>query len=160
MLKPSTGGRNASASRKGRRAAAETARRNASRPKPQEVTLGLDALDLSPDCIKIIGFDGRLRHMNRAGCLALGVEQGSAGGREWAKLLPEQIHKEAYVALCQARTGKDVRFPGLSDGGPAGLRYWDNMLTPSGGHPARSNRSCACRATSRGKGKWRDRSAR
>lgn len=88
------------------------------------------ALDASPDCIKIIGLDGRLKHMNRAGCAALGVDSDHVEGIDWVGLLPPQVHVTGHRSLASAARGEEVRFYGLSEGEGVGLRRWDNMLTP------------------------------
>jgi PAS domain S-box-containing protein len=86
--------------------------------------------DASPDCIKIIAPDGRLRLMNRAGCTALGLEPHTVSGVDWVGLLPPQVHGAGFKSLQDAALGAEVRFHGLSDGGETGLRRWDNLLTP------------------------------
>jgi DNA-binding CsgD family transcriptional regulator len=87
-------------------------------------------LDASPDCIKIIGLDGRLKHMNRAGCLALGVDFDKVSGVDWIGLLPPQVHRAGFRSLRDAAQGGDVRFDGLSGSEGSDLRQWDNILTP------------------------------
>ncbi|WBO23156.1 helix-turn-helix transcriptional regulator [Sphingomonas abietis] len=89
-----------------------------------------EILDVSPDCIKIIGLDGRLRHMNRAGCTALQIDRHEVSGTEWVRLLPPQVHELGFRSLGEAGRGSNIRFRGLSEGGDTGLRHWDNMLTP------------------------------
>lgn len=87
-------------------------------------------LDDSPDCIKIIGADGALKYMNRAGCVALGIELSELDGVLWVSLLPRQVHDAALLALSEAKGGKSSRFKGLSEGDSGVLTHWDNVLTP------------------------------
>ena len=42
----------------------------------QALSIQQDMLDASVDCIKVINHDGTLRHMNRSGSLALGLDPG------------------------------------------------------------------------------------
>ena len=88
-------------------------------------------LDASVDCIKVVNVDGSLRHMNRSGCLALGVSPDEqAFGMPWLDLLPADIRGRGRRALARAVAGRHARFSGKSvvDGQPA--QYWDNLLTP------------------------------
>lgn len=86
-------------------------------------------LDATPDCIKVLSPDGRLLTMNKAGCLALNIPENSEFGMPWLPLLPEDIHPLGEKALREAAGGQSARFPGRSES-PAGLMYWDNLLTP------------------------------
>lgn len=97
-----------------------------------------DMLNVSQDCIKLISLDGKLVHMNRAGCRALGVPDDSDFGMSWPHLLPEGIRPAATEALAAARRGTPARFPGESVLPGERPRYWDNVLTPiagDGGQP-------------------------
>lgn len=97
---------------------------------PYERVLQGDALDISPDCIKIITPDGMLQHLNLAGCAALGIDQSRVVGVQWLPLLPSQVHERGFQALGDAAQGFSSRFPGISDSPGAGLRHWDNLLLP------------------------------
>jgi PAS domain-containing protein len=46
----------------------------------RRANLQTDMLNVSVDCIKVIAPDGRLKHMNSAGCVALGVSEQSGFG--------------------------------------------------------------------------------
>lgn len=87
-------------------------------------------LDASADCIKILSPDGRLEHMNRAGCQALGVTSETGFGMEWLPLLPEEVRAMGETALEVARSGGTGRFPGKSALPGVAPQFWDNMLTP------------------------------
>ncbi len=87
-------------------------------------------LDVSQDCIKIISLDGRLLHMNRAGCQALGVAADSGFGMPWLPLLPQDVHRPGARALERVREGHADRFTGRSEVEGGAPEYWDNLLTP------------------------------
>lgn len=87
-------------------------------------------LDASVDCIKVIHMDGTLSHMNRSGCIALGVDAASGFGMKWLGLLPPDIRKRGQSALRIARQGKKARFSGKSQIPGYAAQYWDNILTP------------------------------
>ncbi|NEI74870.1 PAS domain-containing protein [Rhizobium lusitanum] len=86
-------------------------------------------LDATPDCIKVLSPKGKLLTMNRAGCVALGVAEGSGFGMDWLPLLPPDVHPLGLKALHDAAMGRTARFPGRSVF-PQGTIYWDNLLTP------------------------------
>jgi diguanylate cyclase (GGDEF)-like protein/PAS domain S-box-containing protein len=97
-----------------------------------------DMLNISVDCIKLIGLDGNVVHMNKAGCRALGVPDGSSFGMPWLPLLPEDVWEAGEKALASARAGAFARFPGRSVLPGQKAQLWDNMLTPvmgAGGQP-------------------------
>ncbi len=87
-------------------------------------------LDASDDCIKVLSPSGYLKHMNRAGCAALGVREGSGFGMEWLPLLPAEVHGPGAKALACAQHGQPGRFPGMSQLPDQMPHYWDNLLTP------------------------------
>ncbi|WP_250195422.1 hybrid sensor histidine kinase/response regulator [Aquincola tertiaricarbonis] len=96
----------------------------------QRVRMQADMLNASVDCIKIIGTDGQLLHMNQAGCQALGVPEDDVAGRPWLPLLPPEVGARGEVALQQALRGQVGRFPGASQLPGQPPEYWDNVLTP------------------------------
>ncbi len=97
----------------------------------QQVESRNDMLDASVDCIKLLSVDGRVRHMNRAGCLALGVPTDEKNfGMTWLNLLPEAVRDKGTIALAEAAKGKTSRFMGMSQLENEPAAYWDNMLTP------------------------------
>ncbi|WP_175885163.1 ATP-binding protein [Burkholderia sp. BCC0044] len=89
-----------------------------------------DMLNVSIDCIKLISPAGNLLHLNRAGCLALGVDEDSGFGMPRLPLLPEDVWPDGNIALDAARRGVFGRFSGRSELPGREIQYWDNMLTP------------------------------
>jgi len=96
----------------------------------QREAMQTSMLSGSIDCIKLINLDGTLLHMNRAGCVALGVAEDSGFGMPWLPLLPEEIRAPGEEALAAARAGTCFRFPGRSELPGQKPLYWDNLLTP------------------------------
>ena len=88
-------------------------------------------LDVSVDCIKIIRTDGTVSHMNRSGCVALGVPLDETRfGMKWLDLLPRAVRQRGQRALRLARRGRNARFAGLSQIPGSKPHHWDNILTP------------------------------
>lgn len=96
----------------------------------ENIRLQRDMLDISVDCIKVIGSNGSLITMNKSGCVALGVSESSGFGMRWLNLLPKEVHHRGRRALAIARQGKNARFPGMSQLPGQRPQYWDNILTP------------------------------
>ncbi|MBR8210641.1 MULTISPECIES: PAS domain-containing sensor histidine kinase [Burkholderia] len=96
----------------------------------RRVSIQVDMLNVSVDCIKLIGPRGDLLYMNRAGCRALGVDEGAELGMPWLPLLPEDVWDDGNAALDTARRGVFSRFSGRSVIPGKDAQYWDNMLTP------------------------------
>lgn len=97
----------------------------------QQVLAQGKMLDASVDCIKILTPQGHVTHMNRSGCLALGLPPDeNKFGMPWLNLLPEPIQNSGQHALKQASKGKSARFDGMSVISGQPPQYWDNILTP------------------------------
>ncbi|MDH2633834.1 EAL domain-containing protein [Acinetobacter nosocomialis] len=97
----------------------------------KDIDIQNQMLDISVDCIKVLNTDGTVSHMNKSGCLALGVPVNEKKfGMRWLDLLPSHIRKRGRVALKKALEGKVARFAGMSCLPHQDPEYWDNMLTP------------------------------
>ena len=97
----------------------------------QQVHAQSKMLDASMDCIKLLTPDGRVSHMNRSGCLALGVPLSEKKfGMPWLNLLPDNIQNSGQQALTHVAKGKNARFDGMSVIAGQRPQYWDNILTP------------------------------
>ncbi|MCG2607970.1 EAL domain-containing protein [Acinetobacter sp. SM34] len=97
----------------------------------QQVLAQTKMLDASVDCIKILTPQGHVTHMNRSGCLALGVPVNeNKFGMPWLNLLPEPIRNSGQHALKQVAKGHNARFDGMSITPGQPPQYWDNILTP------------------------------
>ena len=95
------------------------------------VTTQSHMLDGSIDCIKLVALDGNLIHVNRAGCLALGLSSNEKSfGMPWLALLPESVRSLGQKALLEALKGQSSHFYGMSVLEGQEPEYWDNLLTP------------------------------
>lgn len=88
-------------------------------------------LDASVDCIKILTPDGKVMHMNRSGCLALGISADEKNfGMPWLNLLPNDARTAGEKALHLAASGQNARFAAKSLTSGQEVQHWDNILTP------------------------------
>lgn len=96
-----------------------------------DVALLRRMVDASVDCIKVMSPEGKLRMMNRSGCVALGVPEEQVPGRDWLPLLPPEVRAPGEIALEQVRaTHENQRFPGRSQLPGQDPMWWDNLLIP------------------------------
>lgn len=96
----------------------------------QQIATQNKMLDASVDCIKILSSEGNVVHMNRSGCLALGVPVTEKKfGMPWLNLLPEETHPAGEMALTEVAQGKKAHFVGRSVLHTQ-EQYWENTLTP------------------------------
>ncbi len=67
-------------------------------------------LEANPDCVKLIGLDGRLEFLNGHGACLLGIEAAAIVGQPWASLWPSDAHPVIQGALHAAGAGRTARF--------------------------------------------------
>ncbi len=73
----------------------------------KDIDIQNQMLDISVDCIKVLNTDGTVSHMNKSGCLALGIPVDEKKfGMRWLDLLPPHIRKRGRIALKKALQGK------------------------------------------------------
>lgn len=96
-----------------------------------ELQLRNQMLDASIACIEAIGLDGTLIHMNRSGCIALGVPVNETRfGMKWLDRLPAEARKRGKHAFVKACNGQTVRFASMNTPPGKKPQYWDNILSP------------------------------
>lgn len=97
----------------------------------QQILAQNKMLNASVDCIKILTPEGNVTHMNRSGCLALGVPlDDKKFGMPWLELLSEEVRPAGRQALLRAMNGHTARFSGISLLDEQDPQHWDNILTP------------------------------
>jgi PAS domain S-box-containing protein len=91
-------------------------------------------LDETDDGTELVGADGTLRFVNRAGANGMyGGDAAAAEGRDWVSLWPEGSRAAAAEALGKAKEGRATRFT-AARGEDAGATWWDVSLTPMDGN--------------------------
>ena len=97
----------------------------------KQLEMVTEMLNVSVDCIKVLGTDGSLIFMNNAGCQALGFDKNTRDfGMSWIALLPPGVQRRGRAALKKANQGLRSGFKGITSGSNANAIYWDNILTP------------------------------
>jgi PAS domain S-box-containing protein len=88
-------------------------------------------LDSSIDCVKVLGIDGRIQHMNENGRRLLGIDElDSLTQRKWSAFWPEAARHGIDAAVAAAAQGR----PGTVEGECPTLsgtpKWWEVSLSP------------------------------
>ena len=93
--------------------------------------LGSRLLSASPDCVKLIDLEGRVRMINETGRLLMEFD---AEASPVGKLLPEQFPADIQPivanALADARSGRVARFSGFRPTAHGTPKWWDVVISP------------------------------
>ena len=65
----------------------------------KDIDIQNQMLDISVDCIKVLNTDGTVSHMNKSGCLALGIPVDEKIWHEMVRSFTPHIRKRGRVAL-------------------------------------------------------------
>lgn len=80
--------------------------------------------EFSLDGIQQLDTQGRVIHINRSGCHALGIADSEAArGKAWVSFWPTDVRAEIEVALDIACGGQAAQFTGMAPG-PDGEECW------------------------------------
>ena len=113
----------------------------------QALSIQQDMLDASVDCIKVINHDGTLRHMNRSGSLALGLDPGqkSLACPGWGCCRPRS--GAAAAKRCAASEPEKCALHGIERDAAGQNSTGTTFLRRSATNTAPWPRSCASHAT-------------
>lgn len=88
-------------------------------------------LGASPDCIKVLGLDGRLDYITAGGRLVMQIPDNvDPTGTYWPDLWQDAGRAETEKAIARARNGEASVFQGYSNTFAGTRRYWDVRVTP------------------------------
>ena len=88
-------------------------------------------LEASPDCLKVINPEGKLRFMNLNGQCLMEIDDFDAVvGREWSSLWPVETHGSIADALATARAGTESRFEAFCPTAKGKPKWWDVVVRP------------------------------
>jgi PAS domain S-box-containing protein len=89
------------------------------------------AFEQSPDCIKIMGSDGRLQAMNRNGQCAMEIDDFSKVlGSLWPHMWPEAARSKVLTAMECALRGQPGHFHAFCPTAKGTPKWWDVLVTP------------------------------
>ena len=115
-------------------------------------------LSASPDCVKLVGLDGRLQYMNFNGQNLMEVDDFTViQGRLWRDLWPADAHVAIETSLAEAREGNASRFEAACPTGKGSPRWWDVSVSPV---LDETGKVCAILSSSRDITRQREREAR
>lgn len=84
----------------------------------------------SPDCVKVLGLDGRVLTINETGCLQMEIEDVSKSlNQPWADFWGDH-REQALQALQEARNGQAGRFEGFCATAKGKPKWWEVVVTP------------------------------
>ena len=98
-----------------------------------------NVLESNPDCLTLLGLDGRVTFMNGPGMRLMefnGLQDVS--GKHWVSLWPEDERSKAADALAEAMAGRVGRFQGFCPTAKGTPKWWDVQVTSVPGCGERS----------------------
>ena len=97
-----------------------------SEPVEHSLTFFRSVAEASPDCIRLLGLDGRVRFMNRRGQILFGIDDFERRkGRYWPDTWPAEYRADIERCIAEASAGRTAGFRGLHSG-----RWWQTEVSP------------------------------
>lgn len=88
-------------------------------------------LDSSVDCVKLLGVDGRLQHLNDNGRRLLEIDDlGQALERRWPDFWPDGDRAEVEAAVVSAAGGRPAAFEGWCPTFGGSMKWWEVSVSP------------------------------
>ncbi|MDF1501747.1 PAS domain-containing protein [Roseisolibacter sp. H3M3-2] len=108
-----------------------TARREAEERLRRSEAFNRLLLEASPDCIKVLGLDGRLERINPTGLVLLEADDAAAlHGHDWETVWEGEARGLALAAMEAARAGGSARFQAAAPTVKGTPKHWDVSVTP------------------------------
>ena len=93
--------------------------------------LSRSVLESSPDCVKLLGADGRLLTMNANGLRLMEIDDfDSIRGKEWLVLWPRETWALVTTAIAAANGGHMGRFQAFRPTAKGTPKWWDVIVAP------------------------------
>jgi PAS domain S-box-containing protein len=120
-----------------------TDQRHAEEALRRSEELSRSLIDSSPDCIKVLDLEGRLRSMSEGGQRRMAIEDlGPYLRQPWIEWWQEH-RSQAEEAVRAAASGNEGRFEGFCAAADGTPRWWDVVVTPILGHDGQPERLLA-----------------
>ncbi len=88
-----------------------------------------NVLNHIPECIMVLGLDGRLMFQNGPGLRLMEIEDFEAyRGKGWDSYWPAAYKDQVQAAISQALAGQTARFIASRQTANGATKWWDNML--------------------------------
>ena len=88
-------------------------------------------MEASSDCIKVLGMDGRVLHMNSPGLCLMEIDDvGPLRGKLWSSLWPPAAWPEVERAVAAAQGGGTYSFQRFCPTAKGAPRWWDVVVSP------------------------------
>ena len=88
-------------------------------------------LEASPDCVKVIGMDGKLEFVNGNGLKQLEIDDFSfCRGELWTSLWPEETRQIIAQSIATAKDGMGSRFEAFCPTFKGTPKWWDVAVSP------------------------------
>ncbi len=121
-----------------------SARKSAEAALRASEELNRHILRASPDCVKVLGVDGRLEFMSEGGMCSMEIDDFTAvRGMYWPDVWPAADRSTAVAALTTALDGGTGRFQGVAPTFKGNPRWWDVIVAPMSGAGDRIERLLA-----------------
>jgi PAS domain S-box-containing protein len=99
--------------------------------KDIETEIAMRLFASSPDCVKLIDLDGKLRFMNANGVSLLELDDyAKIDGQCWQQLWPAERQNDIEVAVASAKSGRVGRFSGYCPSFKGTPKWWDVAISP------------------------------
>jgi signal transduction histidine kinase len=88
----------------------------------------------SPDCIKVLSFDGTIKRLSPSGQVALELDRpDQLDGAHWPSLWPGSEQRRVEQAMADARDGRRTQFLAFCPTAKNTPRWWDVVVSPLSG---------------------------
>ena len=107
-----------------------TARKQAEGALAASEEYNRSVFEVNPDCLKVIGIDGRIERMNANGQRLMEIDDfETVRGKRWSVLWPEEMRDRIEAAIAQAMAGESGHISAFGPTMKGTPKWWDVMVT-------------------------------
>jgi PAS domain S-box-containing protein len=94
------------------------------------LSMGWQLFENSPDCVKLLSYDGRILTMNNNGLCAMEIDRfAQVEGALWKSFWPAESHADIEAALADAVGGRTGHFKAFCPTAKGTPKWWDVIVT-------------------------------